>query len=293
MATLATWLLIGNPMPRDLSTARHWFARAASAGHEWATLTQIALTANGTGTSAATNPAERWMTALNLLHAAAAHFPVAAEHLALVNAMALDSAGYPAQQPDGETLLATPQVRLHQRLLTPDECAHIALSAQELLEPSQVVDPATGQMIAHPIRTSDAAVIGPTRESLPMQALQRRIAAFARLPVDNGESLTVLRYRPGQQYRQHLDTLPHTTNQRVATVIIYLNEGYAGGQTRFSESGLTVAGQGGDALYFANVDDQGRPDPLSAHAGLPVDAGVKWVATRWIRAATHDVWNPR
>jgi prolyl 4-hydroxylase len=293
MATLATWLLIGNPMPRDLSAARHWFARAAHAGHEWAALTEIALTANGTGASAATSPAERWMAALNLLDAAAAHFPVAAEHLALVHAMDLDSAGYPAQRPDGETLLTTPAVRLHQRLLTPDECAHIALAAQELLEPSQVADPATGQMIDHPIRTSDAAVIGPTRESLPLQALQRRIAAFARLPVDNGESLTVLRYRPGQQYRRHLDTLPRTSNQRVATVIVYLNEGYSGGETRFSESGLTIAGRGGDALFFANVDQRGQPDTQSAHAGLPVKAGVKWVATRWIRAATHDVWNPR
>lgn len=287
LTLLATWRLIGQPLPRDLAAAHDLLARADAAGNEWAALTRIALTANGSGT-----PAD-WAEALALLRQAATRFPVAAEHLALIAAMDLDEAGYPRHVPRGETLTAAPEVRLHRALLTPAECAQIALAAQDLLEPSQVADPVTGRMIAHPIRTSDAAVIGPTRESLPIQALQRRIAAFAGHPVHHGESLTVLRYIPGQQYRSHLDTLPHTTNQRVATVVVYLNEGYAGGETRFDVSGLSVAGRGGDALFFTSVDAAGQPDPRSAHAGLPVRSGAKWVATRWIRAAAHDVWDPR
>lgn len=287
LALIATWHLIGQPLPRDLAAARDHLARAAALGHEWAALTEIALTANGSGA-----PAD-WQGALNLLRAAANRFAVAADHLALIEAMDLDPAGYPLMRPRGQHLCHAPEVRLHRSLLTPAECAVIALAAQDLLEPSQVADPTSGRMIAHPIRTSDAAVLGPTRESLPIQALQRRIAAFAGHPVEHGESLTVLRYIPGQQYRSHLDTLPRTANQRVATVLVYLNEGYRGGETRFDSRGLAVAGRGGDALFFTNVIANGQPDPASAHAGLPVHSGVKWVATRWIRAAPHDVWNPR
>lgn len=287
LALLGTWHLIGHPLPRDLAKARAILGQAGRAGHEWAALTEIAMTGNGTG-----GPAD-WGAALALLRKAAPRFPAAADQLALIEAMELDPEGYPRTLPQGELLTEAPQVRLHRRLFTPAECAHIALSAQDLLEPSQVADPATGRMIAHPIRSSDAAVLGPTRESLPIQALQRRIAAFSGYPVGNGESLTILRYIPGQEYRRHLDTLPHTENQRAATVIVYLNEGYAGGETRFNKLDLTVSGQGGDALFFANLDASGQPDPRSAHAGLPVRQGAKWVATRWIRAAHHDVWNPR
>lgn len=286
LALVGTWQLIGHPLPRNLPRARQTLGLAAKAGNEWAALTEIALTGNGTG-----GPAD-WSSALSMLREAASRFQSAADHLALIEAMDIDSEGYPAHQSRGDLLSDTPEVRLHRGLFTPAECAHIALSAQDLLEPSQVADPATGRLIAHPIRSSDAAVIGPTRESLPIQALQKRIAAFAGHPVENGESLTVLRYIPGQEYRRHLDTLPHTANQRSATVIVYLNEGYVGGETYFNELDLTVAGKGGDALFFSNLDDSGQPEPRSAHAGLPVRQGAKWVATRWIRAAPHDVWNP-
>jgi enamine deaminase RidA (YjgF/YER057c/UK114 family) len=60
--------------------------------------------------------------------------------------------------------------------------------------------------------------------------------------------------------------------------------------TSFTDTGLTVEGRGGDGLLFRNLDDAARPDPRARHAGLPVEAGVKWLATRWIRIAPHDPW---
>jgi prolyl 4-hydroxylase len=56
-------------------------------------------------------------------------------------------------------------------------------------------------------------------------------------------------------------------------------------------NGLTVQDQGGEALLFRNLTDAGAIDPLAPHAGLPVQAGTKWLATRWIRVATFDPWN--
>jgi prolyl 4-hydroxylase len=158
------------------------------------------------------------------------------------------------------------------------------------MEPSIVLDPASGRPIPHPVRTSSGAVIGPTREDMVVRALNKRIAAASDTAVEQGEPLQVLHYAPGQQYRPHHDAIAHTDNQRGWTMLVYLNEGYRGGATRFTETGLTVQGKGGDGLLFHNLDAAGRPDPRARHAGLPIEVGTKWLATRWIRLRPHDPW---
>jgi prolyl 4-hydroxylase len=165
-------------------------------------------------------------------------------------------------------------------------------AAEGLLEPAVVTDPATGRLIRHPVRTSWGAVIGPTREDPVIRALNRRIAAISGTPVDHGEPLSVLRYAPSQHYRPHLDGLAGVANQRVWTAIVYLNQGFRGGETQFPRAGLTIVPRTGDAILFRNTLADGRPDPHSLHAGLRLLAGTKWVATRWIRARRYDVWRP-
>lgn len=271
---------------RDLPASRAALARASAGGNEDAALMEIALTANGSGA------APDWTGALSLLRMAAARFGgTASEQLALIEAMDIDEVGNPASPPQSDILSDRPNVRIWRGLLTPAECAHVAQSVSDILEPSQVAHPQTGSLIAHPFRTSAAAQVGPTRESLPIQAILRRIAAITATDVRQGEPLTVLHYAPGQEYRPHLDALPRTANQRIQTVLLYLNEGYEGGETRFEANGLTVAGRGGDAIAFANTLADGRTaDPATRHTGLPVGRGAKWLATRWIRAHPFDVW---
>ena len=92
-----------------------------------------------------------------------------------------------------------------------------------------------------------------------------------------------MRYQPGQHYRPHLDAVPGLANQRALTLLVYLNEDYDGGETRFTRLGLTHRGRKGDGLLFANCLPDGRPDPLSEHAGLAVRSGTKRIASRWIR----------
>lgn len=269
---------------RDLAGARAVLRDAARADAD-AALIEVALTANGSG-----GPID-WAAALDLLHRAANRHPgAAAEHLAMIEAMELDAQGWPCLPAVSRELSSAPFIRHFPGFLSPPECVHIAHAIADILEPSMVADPQTGRTIPHPIRQSSAAPIGPTRESLPIQAILKRIAAATGTAVRQGESLTVLHYAPGQQYRMHMDALPNEANQRVSTVILYLNDGYVGGETQFEASGLTFAAKAGDALYFENVTAGGQPDPASRHAGLPVRQGAKWVATRWIRARAFDVW---
>lgn len=283
---LATWHLIGHLLPRDLPQARRLLRSAVEAGHVDAALMEVALAANGSG-----GP-EEWATALILLQRAALVDPVAQAQLDLVQAMDLDPEGRPTKTPVGESLSDRPEVSLFQGLLTPAECLHLAQAADPVMEPAQVADPCTGRLVPHPIRTSDAGLIGPTREDLAIRAINHRLAAASRTETNQGEPLVVLRYAPGQQYRPHLDSLPNVANQRVLTLLVYLNEGYAGGETAFTETGLKVRGRLGDAILFRNATADGRPDLASRHAGLPVVSGHKWLATRWIRERAIDVWHP-
>lgn len=283
--TLAFWHLVGQHVPRDLANARTWLRRAAGLGHADAALIEVALMANGSGST------PDWAKALQLLKDAAhAGIAAAQEQLALLRAMDLDPDGNPAHAPVGRLASAAPSVVHFPALFTPAECAHIAQRVSDLMEPSVVLDPASGRPIPHPIRTSSGAVIGPTREDLVVRTLNKRIAAVSGTQVEQGEPLQVLHYAPGQQYRPHHDAIAQTANQRGWTMLVYLNEGYRGGGTRFVESGLTVQGKAGDGLLFRNLDAAGRPDPLARHAGLPIEAGTKWLATRWIRLAPHDPW---
>lgn len=72
------------------------------------------------------------------------------------------------------------------------------------------------------------------------------------------------------------------------TALLYLNDAYQGGETEFLPSGLKVKGRPGDILVFSNVLADGRGDPASRHAGLPVASGEKWLASKWFRERNFD-----
>lgn len=280
----AVWKLAGSPLPRDLPGARSLLRQAASRDHMDAALIEIALTANGSGA-----PAD-WAGARVLLDRIASRNPIAAAHAMLLGKMALTADGRPMVTPGVRKIADDPQVWHVPGLFTPEECQHVGQSAADLLQPAVVADPRTGRSIANPVRTSDGAVIGPTRETLVVQALNRRLAAVTGTDWRQGEALSVLRYRPGQQFRPHVDALPGTRNQRIRTVLIYLNEGFSGGATYFVNNALRVTPRVGDAIIFDNVHADGSIDQTMRHAGEPVTSGVKWLATRWIRARPFSVW---
>ena len=281
---LGVWYLAGRLVGRNPEHARQLIRQAVEIGHVDGALMEVALIANGSFGSS------DWPAALALLETAAEVDYVAKEQLAMVRRMAIDANGFAVLKPEPRQLSHSPNLVIFEKLFSAEECAHIAQVAQPLLEPSVIVDPATGQFRPDPVRLSDGAVIGPAREDLVIRAINAKLAAISGSSLEQGEPLSVLRYAPGQQYRPHLDTFASTTNQRIKTVIVYLNQGYGGGQTRFDAIDLNVAGSAGDAILYTNVRDDGTPDPMSRHAGLPVTSGNKWIATRWIRKKPIDPW---
>jgi prolyl 4-hydroxylase len=285
LATLADWRLSGQFVRRDLAAARDLFRRAAEAGDREAARVHTAFAANGTGA-----PAD-WQEALRLLRLY--DFPGAAAQIALIDGMRLSPSGDPLERPAETQLSDRPHVSRFPALFSPAECDFLAAEAEPWLEPSVVIDPQTGRQHRNPVRTSDGMSFALVLEGPAVHALNRRIAAATGTGVAQGESLQVLRYRPGQEYRPHFDAVPGEANQRILTMLVYLNEGYDGGETLFLKTGLSFKGGKGDALLFRNTLADGRADALSQHAGRPVAAGEKLIASRWIRARPFAFPPPR
>lgn len=277
---LASWRLSGQVIRRDLAASRDLFGRAARAGHEEGARIYTAFLGNGTG-----GPAD-WPAALALLQrrAQADADADARAQLRLIEAMALSPAGDPRALPDRERLSDLPDVVCYRTFFTPVECDFLVAESAPWLAPSVVIDPQTGRQIQNPIRTSDSMSFPFVAENPAVHALNRRIAAVTGTAPAQGEPLQILRYRAGQEYKPHVDALPDGDNQRILTAIVYLTDSYQGGETTFLRTGLKFRGKRGDLLVFRNVLPDGRADPETQHAGLPVTGGEKLIASRWIRA---------
>lgn len=277
---LASWLLEGRAVRRNLAEARTYFERAASLGDRRSAEIMRAFVAGGVG-----GPAN-WARALELLRGAAVADEAARTQLALIDKMPLGPNGDPQGPFKSEALSQSPDIRLFPGFFSAVECDFLVESARPALQPSVVIDPTSGREIPNPIRTSRGVGFPFVDENPAIHALNRRIAAASSTDVRAGEPLQVLSYAPGQQYREHSDALPHVppAQQRVLTFLVYLDEDYEGGETAFPALGIEVKGRKGDGLLFRNASNDGTPEQRAVHAGLPVIRGIKHVASRWIRA---------
>jgi prolyl 4-hydroxylase len=191
--------------------------------------------------------------------------------------------------------LARPRVVVFGRLLADDECDGLVELARPRLARSETVHTGSGGSEINAARTSDGMFLARGETEL-VARIERRLAALVRWPVERGEGLQVLRYRPGAEYRPHHDyfdpaqpgtaTVVQRGGQRLGTVVMYLSSPQGGGATTFPEAGLAVAPVKGHAVFFGY--DRPHPSTLTLHGGAPVLAGEKWVATKWLRERRFD-----
>ena len=117
-------------------------------------------------------------------------------------------------------------------------------------------------------------------------------------PLENGEGLQILNYQVGAEYKVHFDYFDPANSankihlahggQRVSTLVIYLNDVESGGETLFPEVKLSVEPTKGSAVYFEYCNSSGQVDAKSLNGGLPVTAGEKWIATKWMRQRPYQ-----
>jgi prolyl 4-hydroxylase len=183
-----------------------------------------------------------------------------------------------------------PRVVVFGNLLSHEECDALVALARPRMTRSETVVNESGGSEVNAARTSSGMFF--ERAETPLiDRIERRIAALLRWPVENGEGLQILHYKPGAEYKPHHDyfdpahagspKLLSRGGQRVGTLIMYLHEPVRGGATTFPDALFDVAPVKGQGVFFSY--DRAHPVTRTLHGGAPVIEGEKWVATKWLR----------
>ncbi len=196
-----------------------------------------------------------------------------------------------------ERLLADPKVTrvpapgfelfLCRDFLPAAECAALIERIDEIRVPSTIV----GDNPDPQYRTSETCNLDPYAPLT--KRTEARINALMGLDPILGETIQGQRYAVGQQFKPHHDYFdvhrPHWAEQdrlggqRTWTAMIFLNAPEAGGQTFFPRAKLKVSPRPGTLLTWNNLREDGEGNDLSLHQGMPVEAGTKYIITKWYR----------
>jgi len=174
-------------------------------------------------------------------------------------------------------------------IITEDEAKYIIYNASSKFDESTIL----GQVVDHDIRKSKTAWLHKNDDTVIL-TIMLRIANIVNLPLENAESLQVVRYEPNGYYKEHHDSCCDNTEicndfikrggQRIKTVLIYLNDDFEDGSTYFPLLGKKYKPPKYSAIIFNPLaKNSNKCHPYALHAGLPVKSGVKYIANLWFR----------
>ena len=184
--------------------------------------------------------------------------------------------------------LDTPLAQVYELpgLLGRDECNGVIEAINSALKPSTVTRGSSDY------RTSRTCHLRQNHPELAAR-LDQRFAELLGVDPRLSEPIQGQRYDPGEYFKEHTDWFSpgtkeftkHTTNggQRTWTVMIYLNAVERGGETCFKRLGRCFTPVPGLGLAWNNLQADGTPNPFTLHEAMPVEAGHKWVITKWFR----------
>ncbi|MDR0268050.1 2OG-Fe(II) oxygenase [Paenibacillus sp.] len=168
-------------------------------------------------------------------------------------------------------------------VLSDEECNELIEHAGGRMQRSKIGE----ERAVNQIRTSSGVFC---EENETVARIEKRISQIMNIPIEHGDGLQVLLYTPGQEYKPHYDFFAETSrssaNNRISTLVMYLNDVEEGGETTFPRLNLSVFPNKGMAVYFEYFYSNHKLNELTLHAGTPVCRGEKWVATMWMRRQT-------
>lgn len=151
-----------------------------------------------------------------------------------------------------------------------DKCAELIALSESSGFSAASVRTTEGQKAMPNVRNNERTIL---ENSAWVNLLWRKLES-ANLPPVQGDSpiglpkeLRFYKYMPGQRFKMHKDG-PWTEGGLTSrlTFLLYLNEGFAGGETDFRD--FKISPKAGDALLF--IHD-------TWHEGAAVSSGVKYV----------------
>ncbi|PGK51453.1 2OG-Fe(II) oxygenase [Priestia megaterium] len=178
--------------------------------------------------------------------------------------------------------LEEPLIVVLGNVLSDAECDELIQLSKDKLQRSKIG--ASRQV--NTIRTSSGMFFN-ENENESVARIENLASKIMGPPIEHAEGLQILRYAPEQEYKAHHDYFVSTSNasknNRISTLIMYLNTPEEGGETYFPKLNFTVTPKKGMAVYFEYFYNDENLNDLTLHGGAPVIKGEKWVATQWMR----------
>lgn len=178
--------------------------------------------------------------------------------------------------------LEKPLIVVLGNVLSDEECDELISLSKDKMKRSKI----GVSREVNEIRTSSSIFLE-ENGSYTVAKLEKRISSIMNIPIEYGEGIQILKYAPGQEYKAHLDFFSSASraasNNRISTLVMYLNDVEEGGETFFPKLNVSVLPKKGTAVYFEYFYSNQEFNELTLHGGAPVIKGEKWVATQWMR----------
>ncbi|MGM0887303.1 MAG: 2OG-Fe(II) oxygenase [Bacillota bacterium] len=178
--------------------------------------------------------------------------------------------------------LEEPLIVVLENVLSDEECDGLIELSKDKMNRSKIG--VTHEV--NEIRTSSSMFFQENEYDI-ITKIEKRISTIMNIPVEHGEGIQILKYTPGQEYKPHFDFFTSSSiaakNNRISTIILYLNDVEHGGETFFPKLNFSVFPRKGMAVYFEYFYNDKNLNELTLHGGAPVINGEKWVATQWMR----------
>jgi prolyl 4-hydroxylase len=187
------------------------------------------------------------------------------------------------------------QIYIKEHAFSEEECQALLELIKGHFQPSTVVDQVGNSNDGY--RTSSTAFLEQISAEKNQQ-VKSRIGQMMGIDDAYLESLQVQRYGTGQEYKVHCDFFHSSSptfractdkvGQRTWTCVLYLNDDFEGGATRFNLLDKNVQPKRGMALCWNNLLPLGKPNEWTSHCGEPVKKGYKYIISAWFREKPYS-----
>jgi prolyl 4-hydroxylase len=199
--------------------------------------------------------------------------------------------------PGGQRINDEPPVYLFENFLSQAECEHLIALSRPHMKRAVVSGGDVG--IESAGRTGEVHWIAHGHDAITSRLCSRMVDLVG-LPLVNAESIQVISYGAGQEYKPHFDAwIPDSEagarclakgGQRLVTCLVYLSDVAVDGGTFFPQMDVEVMPRRGRMALFHNCyENTTRRHPASLHGGMPPGSGVKWACNFWFRESAYQV----
>ena len=177
--------------------------------------------------------------------------------------------------------------KVYPNFITEEEGSYVLEKSKEKFEDSTIVGGYNTN-----IRKSKTCWLSKTDDNI--RTIIQRVCDIHKLPIENAEDLQVVKYDQNGYYNEHHDSCCDENEKcaefitrggnRIVTMVIYLNDGFSGGATRFINLNKDIKPEKNSGILFYPMNKKGdKCHHKALHAGMPVSSGKKYIANVWIR----------